>query len=136
MLRFTRTISIKRHPTGDHYSLSIPSQVAQALGLHDGGGLVSIEILDKSGSNKKAVSLKAYRDSDFAWREHFDPAGMRFKPVAIPPRTLGPSRPWATGKVFDFKADLRDLRVAIVWMEAEFRRTFPPRRGRRRRRRR
>ena len=64
-MRFKRAISVKRHPTGDHYSLSIPSQVAQALGLQDGGGLVSIEILDKSGSNKKAVSLKAYRDSDF-----------------------------------------------------------------------
>ena len=99
--------------------------------------MVSIEILDKSGSNKKAVSLKAYRDSDFAWREQFNPSYSRtFKRVVLAPRTLGPSRPWATGKVFDFKADLRDLRVAMVWMEAEFRRTFPPRRGRRRRRRR
>jgi len=107
--------------------------VAQALGLQDGGGLVSIEVKPyKSDSNKKAVSLTAYRDSDFAWREQFDPAGMRFKPVAIPPRTLGPSRSWGCGKVLDLKAELRDIRQMIRWLRA----TFPHRRGRKRRRRR
>lgn len=128
-MRFKRAISVKHHSTGDHYSLSIPSQVAQALGLQDGGGLVSIEILGKFGSNKKAVSLKAYRDSDFAWREQFDPAGMRFKPVAIPPRTLGPSKPWGCGEVLDIKEDLKDARAVSRWLRA----TIPHKRGRRRR---
>ena len=45
MLRFTRTISVKHHPSGDHYVLSIPRPVAEALNLHEEeGGLVSIEI--------------------------------------------------------------------------------------------
>ena len=130
MMHFTRTVSVKHYPTGDHYSLSIPAQVAQALGLQDGGGLVSIEV--KVPNNKKAVCLKSYRDSDFAWREQFDPSGSDpFRPVAIPPRTLGPSTPWGSGKVLDLKADLKDFRAAIRWLEM----AVPSRRGRRRRRR-
>jgi hypothetical protein len=132
-MHFTRTISVKHHPTGDHYSLSIPAQVAQALGLQDGGGLVSIEVKPyKLPYNKKAVSLKSYCDSDFAWREQFDPSGPDpFRPVVIPPRTLGPSTPWGSGKVFDLKADLKDFQAAIRWLKV----AVPSRRGRRRRRR-
>jgi hypothetical protein len=75
MMHFKRTLLVKHHPTGDHYSLSIPSQVAQALGLQDGGGLVSIEVkLHKLHNNKKGSCLKAYRDCDFAWPEQFDPS--------------------------------------------------------------
>ena len=68
-MHFTRKISVKHHPNGDHYSVSVPREIAQALGLQDGGGLVSIELPDihKKGSY---AFLKAYRDSDFAWREH------------------------------------------------------------------
>ena len=138
-MRFIRRLLVKHHPTGDHYSLAIPAPVAEAIGLHDedGGGLVSIEILYKFDTHKKgSVRLQAYRDSEIAWREQFTPSERRsIKHVAVPPRTLGPSRPWATGKVYDFKASLREIRAAIVWMEAEFRKTFPPRRGRRPKRR-
>ncbi len=93
---------------------------------------MSIEVMGYKGdSNKKAVSLKAYRDSDFAWREQFDPSGPHFKFVAIPPRTLGPSKPWGSGKVLDLKADLKEIWAAIRWLKV----AVPSRRGRRRRRR-
>jgi hypothetical protein len=44
-MHFKRKLSVKHHPTGDHYVLAIPRQVAEALNLHDedGGGMVSIE---------------------------------------------------------------------------------------------
>lgn len=135
-MQFTRTLSVKHHPTGDHYVLSIPKPVAEALNLHEDGGLVSIEIVN---THKKRVLaqavLKSYRDSDFAWTEKFDPAYYRqgggdiFKPVVIPPRTLGLSRPWGCGKVFDLSI-IRELRAARLWITAEFRRVFPFRRGR------
>ena len=131
-MRFTRTLSVKHHPTGDHYQLSIPSQVAEALDLQD-GGLVSIEILNKLYSNKKAVCLQAYRDSEIAWREQLRP-GMTSKAVAVPPRTLGPSKPWGCGKVTDWRQDLREIRSSLLWIAAEFRKTFPRRRGRKQRR--
>lgn len=141
MLRFTRTISVKHHPTGDHYSVSIPRPVAEALNLHEDGGLVSIEIVNKLNTHKKGVRtqavLKAYRDSDFAWTEKFDPTRPGpdlFKAVVIPPRTLGPSRQWGCGKVFD-PSIIRELRAARLWITAEFRKSFPSRRGRRRKRR-
>ena len=132
MLRFTRTISVKHHPSGDHYSLSIPPQVAQALGLQDGGGLVSIE-LNKFSTHTTEVVLKSSRDSDFAWRKQFDPPSPdAFRLVVIPPRTLGPSRPWGSGKVLDLKEELKNIRLMVRWMRV----AFPHRRGRRRRRRR
>jgi len=127
-------MSVKHHPTGDHYSLSIPSVVAQALGLQDGGGLVSIEIPDKSDRHKKGnyAVLKAYRDSDFAWREKFDPTHSgAFRLVAISPRTLGPSKSWGCGKVLDLKEELKDARAIIRCLRV----AFQHRRGRKRRRR-
>ena len=129
MMHFTRKISVKHHPTGDHYVLSIPRPVAEALNLHEDGGLVSIEVLD---CNKKesSIVLKSYRDSDFVWREQFDPTHPNaFRPVVIPPRTLGPSKPWGCGKVLDIQAELRDLRAATRWLRV----AFPHRRGKRRR---
>jgi len=132
-MHFTRKISVKHHPNGDHYSVSVPREIAQALGLQDGGGLVSIEIPDKSDRRKKGsyAVLKAYRDSDFAWREQFDPTHPdAFRPVVISPRTLGPSKPWGCGKVLDIQAELKDLRAATRWLKV----AFPHRRGRRRRR--
>lgn len=131
MMRFGRTVSVKHHRSGDHYQIAIPAQVAQALDLQDGGGLVSIELADK------AVRLQAYRDSPIAWREQiFDPSSPRVvsKAVAVPPRTLGPSKPWATGKVTDFKQIIRELRAGRLWVSAELRKAFPRRRGRKRRR--
>lgn len=128
-MRFNRTISVKHHPTGDHYQLSIPAQVAQALNLHD-GGLISIEMPDPY---HKSVRLQAYRDGPIAWREQiFDPSspGVIGKAVAIPPRTLGPSKPWSCGKVTDFKQTLRELRAGRLWVSAELRRTFSRRRRR------
>lgn len=135
-MQFTRTLSLKHHPTGDHYVLSIPRPVAEALNLHEDGGLVSIEIVNKSNTHKKGVRaqavLKAYRDSDFAWREKFDPTHPEgFRPVVVPPRTLGSSKPWGCGKVLDIQAELKDLRAATRWLKL----AFPHRRGRRRRRR-
>jgi len=100
------------------------------LGLHDGGGLVSIEVLDRN-KKESSIVLKAYRDSDFAWREQFDLTAPLFKPVAIPPRTLGPSKPWGCGKVLDVHEELKDLRAATRWLKV----AFPHRRGRKRRRR-
>lgn len=130
-MHFTRHMSVKHHPTGDHYSLSIPSVVAQALGLQDGGGLVSIEVIYNK-KKESSVVLKAYRDSDFAWREKFDPTYPKgVRPVAILPRTIGPSKPWGCGKVLDIEEELKDLRAATKWL----RMTFPRRRGRKRKRR-
>lgn len=123
-MRFKRTIAVKHHPSGDHYQLSIPAQVAEAINLQD-GGLVSIEVKDQ------AVSLQAYRDSRIAWREQLRP-GMESRAVAVPPRTLGPSKPWGSGEIMDFKQTIRELRAARLWIAAEFRKTFPRRRGRRR----
>ena len=123
MMHFTRKISVKHHPNGDHYTISIPKPVAEALNLHEYGGLVSIEIPDKSDRHKKGscVVLKAYRDSDFAWREKFDPTHPdAFRPVVISPRTLGPSKTWGCGKVFDIKEELRDLRAATRWLRVAF----------------
>ena len=131
-MRFIRTVSVKHHPTGDHYQLSIPSVVAQALDLQD-GGLVSIKF-DKFNTHKKGhVQLQAYRDSEIAWREQFfDPLrpGMINKAVAVPPRTLGPSKPWGCGKIIDWRQDIREVRLSLRWMTA----MIPCRRGRRRRR--
>jgi len=133
-MRFIRTLSVKHHPTGDHYSLSIPVQVAEAIGLHDeDGGLVSIEIPDKSNKSdthkKGSVVLKAYRDTRIPWREvptpavWTDPAADIFKPVPIPPNTLGRSRPTGSGQVIaDPRAELRYLAVA---MKAMKHRLFP-----------
>jgi hypothetical protein len=130
LLRFTRTISVKHHPTGDHYSVSIPRSVAEALNLHEDGGLVSIEIVNKLNTHKNGVRaqvvLKSYRDSDFAWTEKFDPTRPvpdLFKAVVIPPRTLGLSRPWGCGKVFD-PSIVRELRAARLWISAEFRKAY------------
>jgi hypothetical protein len=134
LMQFIRTLSVKYHPTGDHYSVSVPREIAQALGLQDGGGLVSIEIPDKSDLHKKGsyAVLKAYRDSDFAWREKFDPTHSgAFRPVVISPRTLGPSKSWGRGKVFDLNEELKDARAIIRCLRV----VFPHRRGRRLRRR-
>ena len=133
-MQFTRKISVKHHPTGDHYVLSIPRAVAEALNLHDEeSGLVSVEIVNKSNTHKKGsyAVLKAYRDSDFAWREKFDPTHPEgFLPVVIPPRTIGPSKPWGCGKVLDVNEELKDARTIIRCL----REAFPHRRGRKRRR--
>ena len=128
MMRFKRSVSIKHHPSGDHYSLAIPAQVAEAINLQD-GGLVSIEIMP----DRKAVCLQAYRDSPIAWREQFfDPSrpGVINKAVIVTPRTLGPSKPWGCGKITDWRQDIREVRLSLRWMTA----MIPRRRGRRRRR--
>jgi hypothetical protein len=137
-MQFTRTLSVKHHPTGDHYVLSIPRPVAEALNLHENGGLVSIEMVNKLNTHKNGVRaqvvLKSYRNSHVAWTEKFDPTRTGsdlFKPVVIPPRTLGVSRPWGCGKVFD-PSIIRELRAARLWITTEFRRAFPSSRGRRR----
>lgn len=135
-MRFTRTLSVKHHPNGDHYEIAIPAPVAEALHLQDGGGLVSIE-LPFLPSKKGSIHLQAYRDTEIAWREQFfDPSNPRAinKAVAIPPRTLGPSKPWGRGKITDWRQDLREIRASFLWINAEFRKTFPRRRGRGRRR--
>jgi len=129
LLRFTRTISVKHHPTGDHYVLSIPRPVAEALNLHEEeGGLVSIEIVNKFDTHKKEVRaqavLKAYRDGPIPWREAFklavwkDSSVDTFRPVVVPPNTLGPSRPTACGKVVDIHASLRESRLALQYLQA------------------
>jgi hypothetical protein len=118
-MHFTRNLSVKHHPNGDHYSVSIPSEIAQALGLQDGGGLVSIEL---SGQGSHAAILKAYRDSELAYTQMFDPTVSSdqsiFKPVPLPPRTLGPSKPWGSGAVFD-RGMIQQLRLAVRWLGEE-----------------
>lgn len=146
-MRFIRTLSVKHHPTGDHYSLAIPVQVAQAMGLHDQDGeLVSIELeldkLNKLNTHKKGkVVLKAYRDTKIPWREVPNPAVWRdptadlFRPVPVPPNTFGRSRPTGTGQVTaDPRAELRFLGAALKVMKL---RMFPNgyRRGPKRKRR-
>ena len=126
-MQFTRTISVKHHPTGDHYVLSIPMPVAEALNLHEDGGLVSIEIVHKLHNlhNKKKVArLQTYRDTPIPWREAFNLAVWKdssvdtFRPVVVPPNTLGPSRPTACGKVVDIHASLRESRLALQYLQA------------------
>jgi len=133
-MRFIRRLSVKHHPTGDHFQLSIPAQVAQALGLHEAGGLVSIEIVNKIDTNKKAkaVRLQAYRDTPIIWREAFNPAIYRspteplFKGVPVPPNTLGRSRPTGCGKVLDVRATCRDTRAALRYLQTVVKhRAFP-----------
>lgn len=123
-MHFTRTVSVKHHPTGDHYVLSIPRPVAEALNLHKDGGLVSIEIVNKINTHKKGVRLQAYRDSPIPWREAFnlsvwkDSSADTFKPVVVPPNTLGRSRPTGCGKVIDLHASLRESRLALQYLQA------------------
>jgi hypothetical protein len=124
-MQFTRTISVKHHPTGDHYVLSIPRPVAEALNLHeDEGGLVSIEIVHKLHNKKKVALLQAYRDTPIPWREAFnhrvwkDSSVDTFKPVVVPPNTLGRSRPTGCGKVVDPRASLRESRLALQYLQA------------------
>jgi hypothetical protein len=125
LLRFTRTISVKHHPTGDHYVLSIPRPVAEALNLHEEeGGLVSIEIVHKLHNNKKVALLQAYRDTPIPWREAFnhhvwkDSKASLLKSVPAPPNTLGRSRPTGCGKVVDPRASLRESRLALQYLQA------------------
>lgn len=116
-MQFKRRLAVTHHPTGTHYSLAIPGAVAQALSLED-GGLVSLE------PRGKRVILQAYRDTPIPWREAFnpqvwlDPQASILKPVPVPPNTLGPSRPTATGKVIDFHKGFGDGREAIRYLRA------------------
>ena len=130
-MQFTRTLSVKHHPTGDHYVLSIPRPVAEALNLHEDGGLVSIEITDFYHNKKRFVRLQAYQDTQIPWREAFNPAVWRepaadlFRPVPVPPNTLGRSRPTGCGEVIDFKAAHRDCREGLQFLEVLKRKVFP-----------
>jgi len=90
--------------------------------------LVSIEIVNKFDTHKKEVRaqavLKAYRDGPIPWREAFNHAVWKdssvdtFRPVVVPPNTLGPSRPTACGKVVDIHASLRESRLALQYLQA------------------
>jgi hypothetical protein len=125
-MHFTRTLAVKNHPTGQHYVLSIPRPVAEALNLHEDGGLVSILI--HSGQIKQhkkgTVHLQAYRETQIPWCEAFnpavwtDPAADLFKPVPVPPHTLGRSRPTVCGKVIDFNVGLRASRDGLRYLQA------------------
>jgi len=125
-MHFNRTISVKHHRTGDHYSVSIPGPVAEALNLHEDGGLVSIELAYKSYNYKKGVRanavLTAYPASPQPWRQAFnldvwtDPGASTFKPVAFPPHRRGPSRPTACGKVIDLRSAPRESRLALQYL--------------------
>jgi hypothetical protein len=126
-MQFTRTLSVKNHPTGQHYVLSIPRPVAEALDLHeDEGGLVSIFI--QRGQikpyKKGTVHLQAYRETQIPWRETFnpavwtDPTAHIFKPFPVPPNTLGRSRPTGCGKVFDFKVGHRASLEGLRFLQA------------------
>lgn len=53
-------VSVKHHPTGDHYVLSIPRPVAEALNLHENGGLVSIEMVNKLNTHKNGVEHRSF----------------------------------------------------------------------------
>jgi hypothetical protein len=137
-MRFIRQLCVKHHRSGDHYSLAIPAVVAEAIGLHEAGGLISIECdSDKCYHNAR---LQAYRDSAIPWRQAFnpsvwrDPAADLFRPVPVPPNVLGRSRPTGCGEVMDLKARLRDSRDILRLVKL---RVFPHgfKRGPKRRRR-
>lgn len=129
-MRFIRRLSVKHHPTGDHYSLAIPAQVAQAIGLDKEDGLISLSV-EEGG----VVTLQAYRDSEIAWREKFDPTVKgHYRGVPVPPNCLGRSRPTVCGRVRGLP-DIKELHAALVWCRAEMKRIIPSRRGRPRRRR-
>jgi len=130
LMRFIRRLSVKHHPTGDHYVLSVPAQVAQAIGLDKEDGLVSLSV-----DEGVAVTLQAYRDSEIAWREKFDPTVKgHYRGVPVPPNCLGRSRPTVCGRVRGLP-DIKELHAALVWCRAEMKRILPSRRGRPRRRR-
>jgi hypothetical protein len=141
MMRFMRTLSVKHHPTGDHYVMAVPEEIAHILDLQD-GGLCSIELVPnvpKSHTHKKKAGaqaiLKAYKNTEPATSEIFDPDRISttnlFVDMLIKPRTRGPSKPWGQGRVFD-PGVIQELRSARRWVMAEFRRVFPRRRRRRR----
>lgn len=129
-MHFTRTLSVKHHPTGDHYSLAIPAEVAEAIGLQD-GGLISLEYSDKCYHKKRSVRLQAYRNTRIPWRKAFNPAVWRdpaaglFWPVPVAPNTLGKSRPTGCGEVIDFKAAHRECREGLRFLEVLKRKVFP-----------
>lgn len=125
MMHFTRKISIKHHPNGDHYALSIPPQVAEILGLQDGGGLVNIEIV------KSHVILKAYRDSLPVTCLIFNPVDASLVDVPISPRTRGRSRLCPEGMNIKTKP-WQALRQACLRLEADMKLMWPGRRGRKR----
>ena len=142
-MRFIRQLCIKHHSTGDHYVLAIPAEVAEAIGLQD-GGLISIEYdSDKCYHKKRSVRLQAYRDTRIPWRQAFNPAVWRdpaadlFRPVPVAPNILGRSRSTGCGEVIDFKAAHRDCREGLRFLEVLKRKVFPHgyKRGPKRRRR-
>ena len=140
MVSFTRTLQCKVTETNNHYVLSIPREIAQELGL-GAGGLCSIEIEDKCYTHKKRpvaqAVLKAYKDTQPAFTEVFDPSkffdptkASIFIDVPIPPRARGPSRPWGQGRIYH-PSIIRQLRAARLFLEAEIKRVWPKRKRRR-----
>lgn len=98
MVRFVRTLQHRVTPQGrDFYALSIPPQVAEALGLK-GGGLVGIEFRPlKRG--KSEIVLKAMSQDDAPDFLYLVPTpdgsfGLEERPMPLNAITnKGPSRP-------------------------------------------
>jgi len=149
MVSFTRTLQCQVTETGKHYVLSIPREIAHALGL-GAGGLCSIELKGESYKfnthKKRPVSqavLKAYKDAQPTYTAVFDPSKYLdhnqpsiFVDVPMPPRTRGPSRHWGQGRIDYHPGIIRELRAARLFLEAEIKRIWPRRRGPKRKRRR
>ncbi len=128
MIRFTRKLTKKITNTGDCYVLAIPREVAEVLRLED-GGLVSLRIW----AHRNEVLIENYDDSWHPYQEVFSPAKPGFVDVEIEPKTRGPSRGFAEGRITDPRQLLRDVRVLIKFIDASQRAAGLRRRRRRRR---
>lgn len=141
MIQFRRRLSKKITKSGVHYTISIPREIVEVLRLED-GGLVSLEARYRYDGDQWVqdhFEIRNYDDSRKATIEIFDPSRVHsgdgtygFVDVEIKPKTKGPSRGVAEGRITDPRHSLRQIRAAIRFVAAEQRVVFG-RRGRRRR---
>ncbi len=129
LIKFRRKVVKKVTNTGhDSYVVSIPREIAEELRLPE-GGLVSLRIWAHRGE----VLIENYEDSWHPYQEVFSPAKPGFVDVEIEPKTRGPSRGFAEGRVLPTPGQfLRETKALCRYLEA----TRLPSGLRRRRRRR
>ncbi len=128
MIQFRRRLTKKITNTGVSYTLAIPREVAEVLRLED-GGLVSLEARYRYDGDQwiqDHFEIRNYDDSRKATIEIFDPSRVHsgdgtygFADVEIKPKTKGPSRGVAEGRIFDPRHTIRQLRAALRFVAAE-----------------
>ena len=120
-LKFIRKLIHRVTPKGrDVYSLAVPPEIAEALGLKN-GGLCHIEIRPK-GRGKPDIVLEAYADHPLmveqfqGWRVHSDNTrGFVTVPLENP-ATRGPSRALGHEALM---ATIKATNMALKWVQIE-----------------